>query len=342
MFTIKTPPSSTLVYSLFGVQQPTSTVSDKTQSVIQSFDALLEGTDSYIDRVTHHGILAPGEGKTQIWLATWSSTAKFEQWWGSKPVVEFWASLPDDAGVWREIIHVPYTRTQYKTTQDWQAGQGTFAPHVLTTKNGYWGWIRDSIEELSKENRMDTPVVEALVPDRQVDLSEKVHGRVLIDTFPDNLCFNLERQDMSKMMEAEKSLWFDQFDQAVCKWMDDLMAAAPEAGILTSRMCYDETKGTYKEDESDFHKHTRKVELFFFKDLKSMERLGRSNKGHVGLRNNILQTYGPGGQMAECGKLALWVETSVLKASDIVAEYIGCVPGTGFLAYRNHEAFQRQ
>ncbi|KAL4803116.1 hem-containing dehydratase protein [Aspergillus unguis] len=343
MYTIKRPPSGTFVYSLFGVQQPTSPISDKTKSQIKSLDCLLNSTDSHIDRVTQDGILLPGSGKTHIWLATWASPVQFEQRWGSHPVVDFWASLHDDAGVWREIIHVPFSRTQYKATQDWRAGQGVYFPHVPATKNGYWGWIRDSIEELSRENRMDTPVVEALVPQRPgvVDLSEeKVRGRVLMDTFPENLCFNLERQDLSRMVEGEKSVWFDQFDRAACKWMDDLTAAAPEAGILTSRMCYDESKGTYKEDESEFHKHTRKVELFFFKDLKSMERVGRSNKGHVQLRNNILQTYGPGGQMSECGKLALWVETSVLKASEIVAEYIGCVPGTGFLAYRNHEAFQ--
>ncbi|QMW26915.1 putative phenylacetaldoxime dehydratase [Aspergillus flavus] len=342
MYTIEKPLEGTFVYTLFGVQQPDDVQSPATENLIRTFSHLITGANCHLDQVTQDGIVSPGIGKTRIWIATWKSIADFEAWWESDSVIKFWSSLPPDAGMWREFVKVPYGRSQYKATQNRQDGQGVHFAHKPTEKNGYWGWIRDSIRELSKENRMDSPLLVPPIPERKASLKEKTLGRVTFNGFPDNLCFNLERQDLSEMTGAERGVWFDQFDQAACKWMDDLAHAAPEAGILTSRMCYDERLGTYKEGDSEFHKYNRKVELFYFMDLRSMERAGRSNKGHVALRNNILKTYGPGGIMSECGKVALWVQTNILKAPEIDAEYVGCVPGTGSMANQNHEAFQCQ
>ncbi|KAE8364585.1 hem-containing dehydratase protein [Aspergillus caelatus] len=342
MYTIEKPLEGTFVYSLFGVQQPDGFQSPAVENLIRTFSHLMNDANCHLDQVTQDGILSPGLGKTRIWIATWKSIADFEAWWESDNVVKFWSSLPPDAGIWREFVKVPYGRSHYQATQNRQEGLGVHFPHKPAEKKGYWGWMRDSIGELSKENRMDSLLPTPPLPEREASLKEKRLGRVTVNGFPDNICFTLERQDLSEMTGVERGVWFDQFDQAVGKWMDDLSQAAPEAGILTSRMCYDERLGTYKEGGSEFHKHNRKIELFYFMDLRAMERLGRSNKGHVALRNNILKTYGPGGAMSECGKMALWVETNILKAPEIDAEYVGCVPGTGFMAYQNHEAFRCQ
>ena len=73
-----------------------------------------------------------------------------------------------------------------------------------------------------------------------------------------------------------------------------------------------------------------------------MEKIGRSNKGHVVLRNNFLKDYCPGGKMADIAKLLLWVETSVVKKGEIECEYVGCLEGTGFMAYDKSDAFKSE
>lgn len=342
MFTFEKPTEGSFVYTLFGIQQLGDHQSAATKSLIESFDRLFKHTSCYLDRVTQDGIYLPGndQGKTLVWIATWKTVAEFQAWWTSKDVTTFWASLPSDAGMWREFLTIPYSRSQYKSTQDRTVGLGAHYRHIPATKNGYWGWIRDSIDDVSKTNRFDSLLRPPPAPKRESVPATVVEGRVHMTSFPDNICFNLERQDLSQMTEEETKLWIDEFDEPVRKWMDDLAFALPEDGILSSRMCYDEKMGTYRSSKTVYHNYNMKVEPFYFIDLRAMERLGRSNKGHVEMRNRVLKTYGPGGSMFGVGRMALWVETSILKANEIEAEYVGCVEGTGFMAFRHHEAFQ--
>lgn len=341
MWTIEKPAEGgSFVYSLFGVQLLGENKSATTISLIESFDALIKDTDCYLDRVTQDGIHLPGQGvQTQVWIATWKTVAQFEAWWTSSDVVAFWESLSSDAGIWREFLTIPYSRTQYKSTQDRKVGIGALHSHIPATKNGYWGWIRDSIDELSKENRMDTPLPKPPLLNQKSASDTVVAGRVHMTSFPDNICFNLERQDLSKMKSPETQIWADKFDDATCQWMDDLAFASPEAGILNTRMCYDEKLGTYQTKPMVYHNYNKKVETFYFTDLRAMERIGRFNKGHVALRSNVLKIYGPGGDLFQKGDMALWVDTSILKGHEIDAEYVGCAEGTGFMAFRDHEAF---
>ena len=361
MYTIDTNPENSFTYALFGIQQLDRDQTIKPDSLIDTFSTLIQHQQEeqkgacFIDEVIQDGILAPGKGKTHIWIMTWKSSAQFMEWWTSTAVAKFWASLPNDAGMWREFLTIPYSRAQYKATSDWPTGLGSHYPHQPAVKNGYWGWIRDSIRETSRSGkegkereavpRMDSNIVGLKGLDGQALAAaplSKVNERIHITTFPDNICFNLERQDMSRMEAPEKEIWFNEFDTPVCQWMDDLAFAPPDAGIISSRMCYDQSSSTYQSRPGPvFHNYNKKVEPFYFTDLKAMEKSGMANKGHVALRNNILKTYGPGGVLSGgVGKMTLWVETSVLKASGMDAEYVGCVEGTGFMAYRDHEAFR--
>lgn len=346
MNTIDSPPGGNFAYSLFGIQQteqdPPST---KTKLLIESFDKLVQdGTDRYVERVVEDGIVHPRKGKTHVWIITWKSVSAFESWWDSPAVSSFWESLPSDAGMWREILKIPFSRSQYKASQNWRKGLGAIYPHKPTDKVGYWGWIRDAIRDLTKQNRMDSPLPATMRNQSgggvDSDNSPTVDGHVLMTVFPDNICFNLERQDMSGVVGDEKEAWFENFDGPVRQWMIDLSNAGPETGVLSSRMCYDKDSGTYTTGMPEYHNYNVKVEPFYFVDLKAMEKLGRSNKGHVSLRNNILKMYGPGGSLFGVGRMALWVETSILKGKDIEAEYIGCVEGTGLMPFRDHEAFK--
>lgn len=110
------------------------------------------------------------------------------------------------------------------------------------------------------------------------------------------------------------------------------MEAGPESGILDGRICYDPESSLFREGEPKALSYNKKVQLFYFKDLRQMEKIGRQNKGHVDLRKRFLEAYGPEGEMMT-GKISLRVETTVLKSCEMD---IGCAEGTGFMAFSSH------
>lgn len=110
------------------------------------------------------------------------------------------------------------------------------------------------------------------------------------------------------------------------------MEAGSESGILDRRICYEPDSGIFREKEPQAMNYNRKVQLFYFKDLRHMEKIERQDKGHVDLRKPFLEAYGLDGQMIT-GKVSLKVETTVLKSCEMDCEYFGCAEGTGFLAF---------
>jgi hypothetical protein len=264
----------------------------------------------------------------------------YKAWWETKDVVDFWTSLPEDAGMYREILTVPRGRTQMALSAETEEGMayvGTVKP-MDQTKMGYWGCYRDRYEDGGKKDRLPSSL--QAPPEAQKATGKIRPGRVLMTTFPDNLCFVVEGQDHSSISAEEKNYWFENFDASVTNWITDLANAPPSAGILDTRLCYAPESGKYRESIPDVLNYNRKVQLFYFLDHGHMERIGKQNKGHVNLRNNFLQSYCPTGAMGQIAKLLLWVETSVLKSNEIECEYVGCLEGTGFMAYDNHSAFR--
>lgn len=88
-------------------------------------------------------------------------------------------------------------------------------------------------------------------------------------------------------------------------------------------MCYAPESDVLRDSTPKALNYNKKAQLFYFKDLRHMERIGRSNKQHVELRKRFMEAYCPGGVM-QSGKLVLWVETTVLKNGEIECEYVGC------------------
>ncbi|KAJ1326899.1 phenylacetaldoxime dehydratase family protein [Microdochium nivale] len=324
------------VYSVFGLQHDSSSPSP----LVDTFDELIGPSAPHIDRVTQDG---PGNATTQIWLAYWNSFEAYTLWWNSGPVSNFWSALPNDAGMWREVLTVSGRRTQYGTNKDKDNGLSRITPRVLALdKVGYWGCYRDRIIDATPKSRLQSSLAE--LPARSApaaDGSGKRLGRHLLTKFPDNLCFVVEGQDHSLISEEERHYWFDNFDSLATNWMQDLQNADPkETGLLDSRLCYSSKSGTFRARSPEALNYNKKIQLFYFLDLKCMERIGRSNKGHVALRDSFANSYCPAGPMGAAGQLNLWVETSIIKSDEIEAEYIGCLEGTGFLGYDYHEAFK--
>ncbi|KAE8353476.1 hem-containing dehydratase protein [Aspergillus coremiiformis] len=329
MYTVTLPKSTTIVYSIFGIQHPKDQVSPLTTQLFNLLTPHLPQTN--ITTLTQDN----PHSSTTIHLAYWPTKTSYETWWNSPPVTTFWTNLPDDAGIWREIIWVSPERTQHSTNKPTSYGMGCLGPYrSCSDKSGYWGcyYHRIPATATSPEDRYPSPRKEN--PPRRLEGTGTVRsGRVHMRHFPKNLCFVVEGQDHSAITDPEKEVWNEKFEGNVERWMGDLQSATPEMGLLGMRMCYEERSGRFRDQGPPELGSNLMVQLFYFLDMESMEWLGRANKWHVALRREFLKTYGPGGEVADNGGLCLWVETSILDVGELECEYIGCVDGTGLMGY---------
>ncbi|KAJ5630258.1 heme-containing dehydratase [Penicillium longicatenatum] len=325
MWGVKLSQDEPFVYSIFGLQYRDDKSTAEKDSMRQTFDALIDNKPIHIDRIIQENSITTNPGRTCVWLGYWKSRTDYLDWWMSQPVSQFWASLPLDAGMWREMMMPDASRTQY-----------------VVDKSGYWGCYRQRMDASTSDTfathlGKDLEPCPAILtsPDRVSIRSE----RILMTQFPDNICFVVEGQDHSQITPGEKAYWFQNFHQSVQTWIKDLMSAEPDSGILDGRLCFDTDSGIFGNSTTKALNYNKKIQLFYFKDLRHMERIGRSNKGHVQLRERFMAAYGPGGEMC-AGKIGLWVETTVLKAGEMECEYVGCLEGTGWMAWAGNRGFQ--
>lgn len=327
-------PGAKFVYGIFGVQyqgdEPTPSRSD----LIQQFDELIDGK-THLDRIVY-----PTKNKsfgTRIWLSYWKPDA-YAAWWASDPVKAFWDALPDDAGIWREILTVDTRRTQNAVTAELKNGvNGLDGMESFTEKIGYWGCLRDRLLQSSPDEKFPSSLT--AMPERVPESDSIRPGRTTITRLPDNIMFLVEGQDHSAMTAEEKTYWFDEFDELVTGWMHHLGDNAADNGLLDVRMGYVPENGRFRDLGPVNLDHNRKIELFFWMDMSKFERAGRAHRGHVKLRKKFMEAYCPVGKMGNgVGKITLWEETSIMKGNEIQAEYIGCRDGTGFMAYDKTDA----
>ncbi|PYI01555.1 hypothetical protein BO78DRAFT_390946 [Aspergillus sclerotiicarbonarius CBS 121057] len=338
MWGVKLSTTEPFVYSIFGLQSPSDQPTVQQEALRAQFDSLITPHATHIDRLLQNGCTTAQQptGKTVIWLGYWATRTQYLNWWTSSAVQTFWTTLPaTDAGMWREILTPDASRTQYGTNEPdpHRTGLGHLGPRMsIADKSGYWGCYRQRMAA-STGDRFTTPIKRDLVPQRpSLDTNKadapvpdgirRQPGRVHLTQFPDNICFVVEGQDHSRISEAEKAYWFEHFDQSVNTWMADLvLTPGPDTGMLDSRLCFAPESGRFRTGSTalpalDYHK---KVQLFYFKDLRHMERVGRSNKGHAALRSRFMAAYGPDGEMS-AGSIGLWVETTVLKGHEMEYE----------------------
>ncbi|KAL4748892.1 hypothetical protein BDW72DRAFT_195334 [Aspergillus terricola var. indicus] len=333
MWGSKLPTNTPIVLAVFGIQRLEANSSNL---LIEAFNALITTNAPTIEHLEQDD-----PTPTRLWLTYWPSRAAFKTWWKSGPVSSFWSSLPDNAGVYREIMTVPPGRTQHGTNAaemvSGMANLGSFED--ITEKSGYWGCYYDRMTDVTRERRNEVRSAAAKTPSRLSSASASgkiIRGRVKLNAghLPDNIAFVVEGQDHSHISSGERSYWFEHFDAPVTSWIMDLVAAGPEHGVLNARLCYEPVGGIYRDaDRAPLAlNYNRKVQLFYFQDMETMERIGRQNKGHVSLRREFMASYAPDGPMGQLpGKLCLWVEASILKSEEIEAEYVGCVDGTGLM-----------
>ncbi|KAI8680625.1 hypothetical protein LRP88_04585 [Fusarium phalaenopsidis] len=321
-------PGDLFLYGIYGIQYQGQSPSGPQLDLIQKFDEIISG-QTHLDRIT-----VPGNDgfATQIWLSYWWPKS-YAEWWSKPAVKEFWSGLPDDAGMWREVLTVSPSRVQNACTAELKNGlNGLGNMEPFSEKIGYWGCVRHRIPDVSLGDKLASSLEE--MPSRVPETSDIRPGRTLVTDLPDNICFLVEGQDHTRMSAREKDLWFEEFDELVTGWMEHLGKDTTANGLFDVRMGHVSDCGTFKDTGPVNLNHNRKIEMFYWMDMSKFERAGRVHRGHIKLRKRWMETYGPGGEMGDgVGKINLWEETSIMKGSDIVAEYVGCREGTGFMAY---------
>jgi hypothetical protein len=280
-------------------------------------------------------------------------------------VQDFWASLPDDAGVWREVVTVSAGRFMHASSQTEKTGLAKMARLRESSNEGYWGVYRNRLSE-SKTDAFTSPFMTSASPSQAsvvqkpiISLSDPTgnakpirQGRVYLPTGIDNLCFVREYQDYGSMSEAESKLWSERIAPHAKAWIDYLDKERRKNGILSFRTSVgvdfesaDPADTTTTSDISNWQGKTtsKRDQLGYFLDLEHFERAGKSYREHHKARGTYMKLYGPGGEVGAGGKVHLMVELCILKKDDLEAEYVGCVEGTGLMllegmaGYRDEE-----
>ncbi|PYI00025.1 hypothetical protein BO71DRAFT_436856 [Aspergillus ellipticus CBS 707.79] len=268
-------------------------------------------------------------------------------------------------GMWREIITPSRTHTQHGTNSPDPIGQGCLGSRSnIADKSGYWGCYRQRMEAGATDRmKSSLPSSSSSGPGPKshpgATSDETIPGRIHMTTTPSNLCFVVEGQDHTSLTPKEKAYWFREFDSLVTQWITDLANAGPDQGVLDKKLCAEvdsgrfsppslveqtsqrTAKGGEEESRMEILTFNRKLQFFWFRDLRAMETIGKRNAGHVELRKKFLGAYGPGGEMSGEGDagIRLWVETSVLKGGEVECEYVGCWAGTGLMGFEGEEGF---
>lgn len=345
-------------YGVFGVQHEELT-SEKATS-ISTLYKLLSSSAKRVDHLQDEGHGLPHQGpKSTTFIAYWLSSSSYESWKESSPVKEFWASLPADAGVWREVMTIPGSRFMFGSSQHVPSGMGTLLPLKESFDEGYWGVYRHRLSETpdSHTDPEDTFTSAYITPTeakpnetrKVIDIpstrSSKIKlGKVTITNPPENLIFVREGQRQPSIPPEETEAWLIQIKPHAHSWIFHLDTERNKNGVIafTTHIGHENpTPEVVDEDfdpKADLELDTNAIaetnQLAYFLDLAHFEQAGRSHKGHVQLRQTVMSLYGPGGQL-EQGKAVLFVELCVLKSGDLDAEYIGCAEGTGLMYLAN-------
>lgn len=339
-------------YGLFGVQhEPLTPEKRKTISALYS---LLSKSAGRVDHLQDQSYGLPRDKpKSTTFVAYWLHSADHEAWKETAPVKEFWESLPDDAGVWREVMTVPKSRFMHASSQDVKSGIATLLELKHSTDEGYWGVYRHRLSTVpdkhtdpsdtftspyvtSAKSNASKPVID--IPKSFV--GKIMNGRFRVSNVPDNICFVREGQRQPNVSKEELDAWLENIAPHAKSWIEHLDTERNKNGVLafTTHIGHEQSITDKTQEDldlaADLEVDTGAVaetnQLGYFLDLAHFELAGRSFRGHIQLRKNTMELYGPGGKMSS-GKAVLYVELCVLKSGDLDAEYIGCADGTGLM-----------
>lgn len=345
-----------IVYGLFGIQAAGRFDTAKIHQLSTLYQLLLDSAD-HIDhlRDEDHNTGNNNGIRSATFVAYWQDTKTYNDFISSSPFQDFWAALPDDAGVWREVMTIPIWRTMFAASQNLKWGLASLVDKLRASNDeGYWGVYRHrigvaddaftspyrcgppaSVEKPAKAGEAQT----ITIPER-CSTNEPLpvrQGRVRLSDLPDNICFVREGQRQPRVAKEELKLWLEMIEPHARSWIEHLDDQRNKNGVVSFTTHIGHTTPNLVVDAHDSFAIDQAQpvaetdQLAYFLDLAHFEKAGRSHKGHVHLRKTVMQVYGPGGQMDKIGKAELYVELVILKSGELDAEYIGCVEGTGLM-----------
>ena len=198
------PDGLLFTYALFGVQHEDLTA-EKKKTILNLYKLLSQSADK-VDHLQDesHNVARQGPRSTTF-VAYWLKSADYEKWKTTAEVKQFWDSLPDDAGVWREVMTVPKSRYMFAANQHEKSGLAAVLGIKESSDEGYWKVYRHRLstnpdEYTDPKDTFTSPLVtvgkenaesgKSSIELSRASMSNKVkQGRVKISSVPDNLCY---------------------------------------------------------------------------------------------------------------------------------------------------------
>ncbi|WP_138998855.1 phenylacetaldoxime dehydratase family protein [Rhodococcus zopfii] len=308
-----------LVMGLFGIQSSRGEPVAETDNL----RALLHSTDEGAAPVSfERAHFVDSEGwNNQIFVVYWTSVERYNAWWNSQSVQQWWGALDIDPnariGYWREVLVTGADRHQYATGSTSPAGPSRFLPLEPSSKFGYWGAYRDRLAASGHD-----PLASSLdvLPS---PVERATRGRRLRSLLPAGICYIREGQTWDECQSLEREVWETKMDPVVGEWVSALAENPVDTGCVSIRFCreQDVTAGTDLERQSQFG---------FLLSLGHIEKAARTNPAHLAVRGAFIDMYD---NPRFTPQMNIWVEVHVPEPGGITAEYINCHPHTGFLPF---------
>ncbi|KAI5247872.1 hypothetical protein E4T43_01692 [Aureobasidium subglaciale] len=337
------------VYGIFGVQHE-SHLTEAKKSTIDRLHNLLTASAGQVDLLVDesHGLETEDKPHATTFVAYWLDATTYQLWAASDTVQHFWTALPEDAGVWREVMTIPTSRYMFAANQNARWGLTTLIEKLRASNDeGYWGVYRHRIGSVddtftspyvtaakakkatSKFNQPDACRVLDIPANGPRSSNETRRGRVQIQNIPNNICFVREGQRQPNVAQEELGMWLEKVAPHAKSWIEHLDSHREKNGVLSFSTHVSKQSKLNNSDAAETD------QLAYFLDLAHFEASGRAFKGHVHLRKTVMEMYGPGGPMDGIGKAELYVELLIVKSDEFEAEYVGCLEGTGLMCLQD-------
>jgi len=347
-------------YGLFGAQFDEFT--DAKKLLVSTLYRLLAASAVQVDHLQdeRYGSGEDDTGPTTtVFVASWRRADDYRRWMDSAPVRRFWDELPDDAGVWREVMTVPKSSYTFTASQPVASGAAALFGVKFEDDDGKGSW------GANRRRLQRTAAALASPPDdfaSDFETSAKVkaepgkktvtvphsfparirRGRVKLTEPPNNLLFFRDGQRQPNLSPAEQQSWEEKLRPLARSWFGYLASNRNKHGV----MAFEQLIGRYHGEgpaaldvDLDVGVDIKKgaastletAQMGYFLDLGHFELAGRSFKDHVTLVRTAIDLYGPGGPHSTDGRLSIFAEHIVVKSTNLDAEYIGCREGTGLM-----------
>jgi hypothetical protein len=241
--------------------------------------------------------IACGRNCTTTFLAYWGDCREYQIWNESKEFQNLWSSLPDDAGVWREVLTVLKSRFTGSMSVDTPWGLNAVVGTKPTLDIGYWGVFRKRMSEVTDkhtvpgDNFTSKYVTQHAksragegkkIIDLEIPPSSAIRlGRLKVSRVPDNLFFLHEGQRKLKCADGVIGSWMDRVQPLFESFKQHLIKERNKNGIVAYKAYI-----ARKNPSSALNKSRLTNQLIYWLDMAHFELSGRAFHNHIKLRDN--------------------------------------------------------